>query len=76
MNIKVTPIKQVTDRDYARESEMLDRLEELKAEFAEQRGYCYDEDGEYYPYWWEDDEKLYAAECYAYEILAKEYPGQ
>lgn len=74
MTIKTTPIRQITERDYAREYEMLDRLEELKAEFAESRGWDIDEDGEYYPYWWEDDDKLYAAECYAYEILAKEYP--
>lgn len=48
------------------EHEMLDRLEELKEEYAERRGWTDEE------YWWEDDEKLYAAECYAYSILEKE----
>jgi hypothetical protein len=76
MTIKVTPVKRVTDKDYEREHEFLLRLEELKTEFAESRGWTVDEDGEYYPYWWEDNDKLYAAECYAYEILAKEYPSQ
>ena len=51
-----------------REHEMLYRLNELKEEYAARRGWDQEE------YWYEDDEKLYEAECYAYEILAKEFP--
>lgn len=53
------------ERTREEEHEMLYRLEELKAEYAENRGW---EDG-----WYEDDERLYEAECYAYGILEKEY---
>ena len=70
MTIKVTPVRRVTDRDREREHEMLCRLEELKADYAESRGWDQED------YWYEDDEKLYEAECHAYEILAKEYPAQ
>ena len=53
-----------------KEHEMLSRLNELKEEYAARYGWDEEE------YWYEDDEKLYAAECYAYDILAKEYPEQ
>ena len=53
-----------------KEHAMLYRLNELKEEYAAARGWDEEE------YWYEDDEKLYAAECYAYDILAKEYPEQ
>lgn len=51
-----------------KEFEMRNRLEELKDEYAERMGWE--------EYWYEDDSKLYDAECYAYGILAKEYPEQ
>lgn len=74
MTIKTTPIRPVTERDYSRESQMLDRLEELKEQYAIMRGWYVDEDGEPDLYWWENDEREYEAECYAYGILAKEFP--
>ncbi len=49
------------------EHSMINRLNELKDEYAEKLGWDQEE------YWWEDDEKLYEAECYAYGILEKEY---
>lgn len=57
------------------EYDFLIELERLKAEFAHQRGWDTDENGDFTPYWWEDDEKLYAAECYAYETLEKMIDG-
>ena len=53
------------------EHDFLIELERLKVEFVHRRGWDTDESGDFNPYWWEDDEKLYAAECYAYEILEK-----
>ena len=48
------------------EHDFLAKLEELKEKYASQQGW--EENG---PYWWEDDKKLYEAECYAYSILGK-----
>ncbi len=45
----------------------ISRLNELKEEYASQKGWN-DEDN----YWYENDEHLYEAECYAYGILEKE----
>lgn len=59
------------DENELNEHDFLVELERLKAEFAHERGWDIDENGEQNPYWWEDDEKLYAAECYAYNILEK-----
>jgi hypothetical protein len=61
------PLDMTNKESREREHEMLQRLEELKAEYAEQRGWSDEE------YWYEDDDLLYEAECYAYEILEKEY---
>ena len=57
-------------RTREQEHEMLYRLEELKEEYATLHGWTEQE------YWSDDDEKLYAAECYAYDILAREYGGE
>lgn len=59
------------DDNELNEHDFLIELERLKAEYAHQRGWDIDENGEDNQYWYEDDEKLYAAECYAYEILEK-----
>lgn len=50
------------------EYDFLLRLEELKGEYADERGWREGDD-----YWYEDDEHLYAAESCAYEILEKEF---
>ena len=49
------------------EHEFLLKLEDLKEAYASRHGWNKDN-----PYWWEDDKKLYEAECYAYSMLAKE----
>lgn len=60
--------KKIKEAQHRGEHDFLIRLEELKGEFADERGWR--EDNEY---WYEDDDHLYAAECYAYGILEKEF---
>ena len=52
------------------EHRQLARLEELKCEYAEMHGWSDEE------FWYEDDELLYEAECFAYEMLEKELKGE
>lgn len=48
-----------------------ERFEELKDEYARRHGF-YGEDDEFISTWWENDEDLYDAESYAYDIILKE----
>ena len=43
-----------------------DHLNEYKEEYADRMGWSEEE------YWYEDDEHLYEAECYAYDKIARE----
>ena len=43
-----------------------DHLMEYEEEYADRMGWSADED------WWEDDDRLYAAECYAYDKIIAE----
>ena len=60
--------EKIKEAEWQGQHDFLLRLEALKGEFADERGWR--EDNEY---WYENDDHLYAAECYAYEILEKEF---
>ncbi|MBO5969169.1 MAG: hypothetical protein J6S14_11810 [Clostridia bacterium] len=47
------------------EAKLRDMLEEFKQEYAEKRGWADEE------YWYGDDDRLYEAECYAYDKIAE-----